>query len=1229
MVRLLAEWGVTPAVMAGHSIGEYVAAAVAGVFSVADGLRLVADRGALMQGLPHGSMLAVTLSEEMLRPLLPDEVDLAAVNAPGMCVVSGPDAAIRELQDDLALQGVGARPLHTSHAFHSAMMDPVLDEFGRRVGAVRLAAPAIPYVANLTGKLVTAEEAVDPGYWVSHMRNCVRFSESLRLLSAEGRYVFVEVGPGRALSGLVAAHQDPSATAVSIPTIRHPHEERDDVEMLMESVGKIWAAGAPVDWDRFWAGDTRRRVALPVYPYERKPYWAEPDEDAAALDPAAADAAGPFYLPVWRETAPPPADPAALGTEDTVWAVFAVPGSPAIHETIRRLREAGAEVIVVEPGTAYASGPDGRYTVRANESADYAELFRDIARRGPSRIQLVHAWSAGERPDGHGERDCVQHWLDHGFFSALTVLQETARQFSGTQTDLCIITTAAQDVLGDGDIEPAKAGVLGLAKVVAKEFEAASCRIVDFGRHGPAEQVSAQLFTEVTSAAREEQVAYRGRKRWVWSYTGIELPDRDGVPDLLTGRGRYVITGGLGGLGRLLAEELARLVKARLILIGRTGLPDREEWPSLLAEAGENDPVARRIRSVLAVEEAGGEVLICPGDVTDEARMREIKAEAERAFGGVDGVFHLAAIPGGGMLETRPRSVAEAVFNPKVAGAYVLETVFDPSLFVFYSSIAVVNGDFGLGDYIGANAVLDAFASARWAAGQRVFSISYPPWIEAGMAFEIRGPAIMSELAAGAVSTPVAHPLLTSRRGAADELVIFDVDMTPARWILAEHKLNGIPTMPGTGVVELVRAACAEITGDPAAEIRDLKLLRPLMAEPDVQVRAELHADGEGGFRVTITGHAPGAVTIEYARGRVSPLRGELPPSIDIDIIRRRCSSDTTPPFKSRVDALEFGPRWNNIVSRGTAPDLDLDLVTIELPAEFSADLGEFVLHPATLDSAGAMGMRLPGDGKYLPFSYDRVAARGPVPLRFHAVIRNPGNPAGDVAQADVTVVDDDGTELVSIEGYTLLRYDSDRGRPVAAVASDARAVPDADPAQLVAPEVQLRKGKELGGISTAEGTGALRIMLDTRTGPQVIFCPEGVAERGRRASRINRAALLEQASAAAPASAGSRNLDTPYVEPESATEKALAGLWQSALWLDKVGAEDDFFDLGGNSLVAVQLVAELSRAFKIDVPVAQLFELRTVRAIAGVIEESLLARVSQLTDEQAIAELTTIEGSG
>jgi acyl transferase domain-containing protein/acyl carrier protein len=1213
LARLLQQWGVEPAAMAGHSVGEYVAASLAGVIDPYDALRLVADRGALMQAMPAGSMIAVMVPEEMLLPMLPPTVDLAAVNAPGLCVVSGPDDDIAGLRTMFARQGIGTRPVRTSHAFHSRMMDPILERFRERVAAVALSAPRIPYVSNLTGTWIRPEEATDPEYWVRHLRCCVRFSDTLRLLVDAGGYVFAEVGPGRTLTGLVGAHAQPAAggrpAPPAVPTMRRADEGRDDTEVLLESLGQLWAAGAPLDWERFWSGEGRRRVPLPAYPYERRRFWVERNvDDAAAAGPEGDP--GPFYVPVWREN--PLNGPAVAGRPDdaertALWLVFSLPGDPRIGGLVARLRSAGADVIVIEPGTGYAAEP-GRHVLRPDHPADYAELFGAVAAASPDEVRLVHAWTAGEPAPVHAEAAHAAQTLDHGFFSMLAAIQAAARQLAGTPVAACIVTSGMQDVAGSGRIEPAKAAVLGLVKVAAKECDGISCRSVDIDVTSPPEVVAAQLATETAGPAGlggpgPEQVAYRGRKRWTWSYAPVHPDAPPGIPAILKDRGVYVISGGLGGLGLVLAEQLARLVRARLVLLGRSALPDRDAWPAVLAGATGDDPVARRVRAIQAIEQAGGEVLALPADITDEARMRAVRAEAETAFGPVDGVFHLAAVAGGGMLEARSRESAAAVLRPKIDGTYVLEEVFRPDLFVLYSSTAVIAGDFGLGDYAGANAVLDAFAQARWGQGRHVVSINWPAWYETGMASEGHGVTVLRDLELGHPS-PVAHPMLRARRGEGTDVVAFDVELDPTLWVFAEHRMNETPSMPGTGIVELVRAAFEEITGSATAEIRDLMFPRLLTAEAGIEARVELRRTQDGGFTFSLTGGRPSRPAEQYARGRVYPVEAGPVPRHDVAFLRNGAGQDTTPPFRARVGLMEFGPRWDTIRSRYSAEGLDV--LDLHLADGFASDVDRFGVHPALLDAAGAVGMSRPTDTEYLPFGYDRIVVRGAIPPECHSVIRHLDDTRGELTRVDLTIVGEDGAELVAVEGYSMLRVSAD-GTPSAVseqVAAAARTRAPAVPRAADDPVVALiRESNSESAVSSAEGSEALRIVLGATLGPQVILCPGGIADRVRRASRLTRPVLMERLSQARAETGATRSLANPYVAPESEAEVAIAELWRDSIGIDQVGIDDDFLDLGGDSLLAVQLVGRITQRLGTDISVAQLFEHRTVRALAAAIQ--------------------------
>ncbi len=276
LARLWMEWGVRPQQMIGHSVGEYVAACLAGVFSLEDGLRLIAARGEMMQQLPGGAMLAVLLPEQEVQTVIDDyELSLSTVNGEAHCVISGCMEEIDRLQRQLTEQGVDCQRLHTSHAFHSEMMESLLGPFTELFKDIRLHPPQIPFVSNVSGAWITAAEATDPAYWAKHLRQTVRFYDGLGLLLKESRQILLEVGPGRTLRSFVMQHPDKAAAHIVLTSLRHPKDQQSDLAFLLSSLGKLWLAGAKVDWNGFSLHEARQRVSLPTYPFERKRYWVE------------------------------------------------------------------------------------------------------------------------------------------------------------------------------------------------------------------------------------------------------------------------------------------------------------------------------------------------------------------------------------------------------------------------------------------------------------------------------------------------------------------------------------------------------------------------------------------------------------------------------------------------------------------------------------------------------------------------------------------------------------------------------------------------------------------------------------------------------------------------------------------------------------------------------------------------------------------------------------------
>ncbi len=297
LAQLLMSWGIQPAAMLGHSIGEYVAATLAGVFSLEDACQIVAARGRLMAACPPGAMLAISLSGEAVLPYLNGDLSLAAVNEPGSVVVSGSFPAIEQLKLKLETAGVAVRALHTSHAFHSALMDGAREPFRAALTQVGLRPPRTPFISDATGTWITPEQAVSPDYWVSQLRETVRFSEGVAALLGAENIVLLEVGPGTTLTSL-ARRQG----ATSFAAMRHPQEMADDRAVLDAALGRLWLAGVAVDWEGYHAGERRGRVPLPLYPFARERHWVEAGRGhkEGKMEGKKPDITDWFYVPSWR-----------------------------------------------------------------------------------------------------------------------------------------------------------------------------------------------------------------------------------------------------------------------------------------------------------------------------------------------------------------------------------------------------------------------------------------------------------------------------------------------------------------------------------------------------------------------------------------------------------------------------------------------------------------------------------------------------------------------------------------------------------------------------------------------------------------------------------------------------------------------------------------------------------------------------------------------------------------
>jgi acyl transferase domain-containing protein/acyl carrier protein len=746
LARLWMSWGITPAACIGHSIGEFTAACISGVLTLPDALRLVALRGRLMEQMPSGVMAAVPLPENRIRPLLGDGLWLAAINAPSLSVVSGERDRVAAFVDRLAQDGIECRLLHTSHAFHSGMMEPAVGPFVEAARAVKLSAPTIPYVSNVTGDWVTEALVTRPEYWGQHIRQAVRFADGIATLLKQPDQVFVEVGPGNTLSGLLRQQTKGVGGHVSVSSLPHAQEQASASAAIATAVARLWVSGAALEWPRYHANERRRRVPLPTYPFERQRFWIAADKfnpAKAKAQMAQAERQGFsdwFQIPSWKRSHALAA-PAAGETAVSCLVFEDEAGVAAQIEA--RLEQLGHRITRVQAGASFAARGPRQYELNPAARDSYTALLRAMREAGELPSVVVHAWGVTRRTDPAPDAAAIAQYEERGFYSLMYLAQAIGELGMTTPMRLTMIADGLYEVSGDETLVPEKAAALGPVRVIPKEFANISARAVDLqsGDRAIGAADLDMIVADVLAASTDREIAYRNGRRWIQCYEQARLqPLSSEAHPRLRDAGVYLLTGGLGGISLVLARYLAERFHARLVLTGRRGLPARDAWDAHLAQHGPKDAVSRRIAIVRELEALGAEVLVGEADVTDEARMRAVVDAAYSRFGRIDGVVHAAGVAGAGMIQLKTREAAAAVLAPKIAGTRVLARIFRDRPLDFLalcSSTTAVLGPVGQIDYCAANAYLDAFAQFYAAeTGTCAVAIDWAAWREVGMAVD-------------------------------------------------------------------------------------------------------------------------------------------------------------------------------------------------------------------------------------------------------------------------------------------------------------------------------------------------------------------------------------------------------------------------------------------------------------------------------------------------------------
>ena len=694
LAKLWMSYGVVPDAMIGHSLGEYVAATLSGVFDLPTALNLVSTRGKLIWNLDRGAMLAIALDADQAKKYMTGELSLAAINSSDSCVIAGPFVAIDALAVRLEQDGIIAKKLQTSHAFHSSMLDPALTEFDALLKTLNFKAPTTPFVSNLTGGWITSEQAMNTQYWVDHMRQAVLFNKGLDTVLENNDTILLEVGPGAVLSSLARKHvlsKNIRTIVQSLPPAGTAIHTDDASLAWFDNLAKSWCAGIEFDWANIWPDERRARIPLPVYPFNKVRHWIDVNPQDLRHHGSTALIKQPlenwFYMQDWEQTQwPAPASQADLEDSKLVTLYFSDEGSLSKH-LISNLTLQGHRVIKVLCGQTFKKISSDEFLICPESFSDYTQLFSSI---GDTHIDyVVHTWLLADSntPYTLGARS----------------LEQIATKI-GTSPDiptkLTFISRPTQNVTGSDDADPYLAAARGIVKVVAQEIPDIHTQCIDIdvdNIYKPSERLIQGLIADITRSETNPSINYRHARRYVEKFRSISVPEsKNTIPLNLKRNGVYWITGGLGRMGLRLAKYLAIQTQAKLVLISRRAANTEQ------------------LEQIAALKQLGADVISIVADVANQNDMASALKTTLDQFFKLDGIIHAAGSPSAiAFLDKDQPQIDSPHFQSKIEGCRILhETVKDLKLdFVaLMSSTSSILGGLGFAEYSASNIYMDAFA---------------------------------------------------------------------------------------------------------------------------------------------------------------------------------------------------------------------------------------------------------------------------------------------------------------------------------------------------------------------------------------------------------------------------------------------------------------------------------------------------------------------------------------
>lgn len=735
------EWGIKPVGLLGHSIGELVAATAAGVFSLADGIKLAVARGRLMGALQAGgAMLSVEIGEaeaETLIKAYEGKLSIAALNSPKQTVISGNEVVIVEFAKQLEISGISHKRLAVSHAFHSHLMDEVLVEFEKMVAGLTRQVANIPIASNITGKL-EKEIFTKSSYWSRQIREVVRFSDGIKALIGQGITTFIDLGPQPILSGLVAQCSEGSKQAGELSCYGSLKREQPDSGNISRVIGSLWLKGIKLEWSKILPG---KFVEIPTYPFQRKRYWlndfpsrilkrtSDLENQKLNEDETTLDNGNSFYHIKWKER-----DRSALSQKSDLYqGCYLILADPyGVGESLaKQLEQKGLNCIIVFYGEQFHRQSENIWIIPPNSESAIESFLKESLENYSFLAAIIHLWSLDKVVDI--DINSLKKTQSYSSESLLLFTQALLKTKRSTYPKIWLITRGV--LTGEDASSLAASPTWGLGKVIALEHPELWGGIIDLDIRPHNSEVS--FLIEELFGSEENHIAFRDGKRFVPRLTPVALPEMPIINLEFNQNDYYLITGGLGVLGVSMAKWLISLGAKNIVLIGRRTMPLSSQSGDLSNIGIDSTDEPFKMELFRSLEQKNTKVQYLTVDVSDREQMSSMFKMLNSQNLRLKGVIHAAGLLSITPLKEMTLEEWRSVVNPKLYGSWVLHELTSSeklNFFILFSSITSIWGSKKLSHYAAANQFLDSLAQYRFANGQVSLSINWGPWVIGGMA---------------------------------------------------------------------------------------------------------------------------------------------------------------------------------------------------------------------------------------------------------------------------------------------------------------------------------------------------------------------------------------------------------------------------------------------------------------------------------------------------------------